>query len=51
MPPIIFPCLLRFFLRFGIGRGWEKRPFLFPFGWKVGVMCSYLAEYLFNNIR
>ena len=33
---VIFPCFLRFWLRFWIGRGRQKLPFLFPFGWKAG---------------
>ena len=30
---VIFPCFLLFCLRFWIGRGRQKLPFLFPFGW------------------
>ena len=41
---VIFPCFLRFWLRFWIGRGRQKLPFLFPFGWKAGYSVFIIKE-------
>ena len=48
---VIFPCFLRFWLRFWIGRGRQKLPFLFPFGWKAGCSVFIIKEHGARKIR
>ncbi|WP_216597669.1 hypothetical protein, partial [Bacteroides uniformis] len=44
---VIFPYFLLFCLRFWIGRGRQKLPFLFPFGWKEGYSVFIIKEVYF----